>query len=263
MKIITVMIIAAGLAGFYNGNAYAKMEESNFGLPEFFGGESKEEEEDYQQIIVELNQAIALDPSNFENYLQLASAYEGAGDLRKEAETLQLAVQYMPDDFEDKDFFYGQLAYTLMDLGRLDEAKPFVDKTLELSPGTTAPRMVLITYYVFKKQYAQAASELKILSEMDRESDYYHSLYSFGLEELGDLNELVELFREGVNANPDSAQAHKAFATALRSVPGGTTENFPAVIEEYTRALELDPQDSYPCISIANAYVLRARATKD
>ena len=234
--------------------------EANF--PDFLG--INDEENDYQRTIAGLKQAIKEDPENYENYSRLAFVYDYIGDYENELEAIKLEVKYMPEDLEDKDVIYGNLARAYILTGQPEQAKPWLDKADKINPDNIFNRWHSLTYHIFKKNYKIAAKELKKLNELNTtDRDHYYEAYVYALENVESQDSIIELFKQAVDVNPESPLSHRALGIAIRNSSKEDYEkNMPQVMKELEKALELDPQYIPTYISIADTYVLLAAWTK-
>jgi len=214
--------------------------------------------------IKKIKERIKEDPEDYVNYEALAIAYDQLRLYEKEVEVLELAIKYFPEDQPDKDMLYGNLSRAYLNLGKLDEAKPLIDKALQLNPDNIINHMHLLNYYVLKGQYKEAGSELKILSDFDKDEDFYYRLYYYAFNKIKDKVKIVELFKECVKANPDSHLPHRILAMAIRNSSLDDIErNLPVIMEELNIALELNPKFLPTYITIADTYMLLGEKTKN
>lgn len=124
MKIVCFM--GAILILFVPPSVSAKITPIELTPPNLFSGE--EQERDPQEIITGIKWKIANDPENYENYGILAFAYDYVGDYANELEALKMEVRYMPDDLEEKDVIYGNLARAYMLNDQWEQGKGWLDK---------------------------------------------------------------------------------------------------------------------------------------
>ncbi|MEA3328988.1 MAG: tetratricopeptide repeat protein [Candidatus Omnitrophota bacterium] len=211
-----------------------------------------------------IKMAIKENPQDYTNYQALAFVYDYIGRHDKAAEALELEIRYYPkENITDLGIAYGNLARQYIILRRLDDAKPVIDESLKLAPNNRFNHWRLLSYYTLKGRYKEAALELKVLSELSPKGDVYYELLIYAYEEKVTHDGIIEIFREAVRVNPDSHKSHRMLATAIKSSPGGLDKNFSLVMEEYNKALELDPEYIPTYISIAGTYMLRALCGKD
>lgn len=235
--------------------------EANF--PDFFG--INDEGNDYQRTIAGLKQAIKADPENYENYGRLAFVYDYIGDYENVLETLKLEVKYMPEDLEDKDVIYGNLARAYILMGQPEQAKPWLDKADKSNPDNIFNRWHSLTYHIFKKNYKIAAKELKRLDKLNiTDRDHYYEAYVYALEKIDDQDSIIKLFQQAVKVNPKSPLSHRALGTAIRNSSKEDYEkNMPQAMKELKIALKLDPKYIPTYISIADTFMLLAVWTKN
>lgn len=242
--------------------AFAKQEFYFPDIQEILSGEPTKNE--INEVISKLKKAIKLHPGDYNIYEMLAFVYDYIGDYENELIYYELAVKYYPRDGEEADIVFGNLARAYLNLNRFDEAKPAIDKALSFNPDNVINHIHLLNYYIAKDKYKEAAEELKLVSSLDKERDYYNDFYVYAFDKLKKSGEsIIELFKEAVKTNPDNYMSHRAYATALRNETTDIDENFPIIIQELKKALELNPKYIFSYITIANAYMFRGLQTKN
>ena len=164
-------------------------------------------------------------------------------------------IKYTPERSE-WDVVYGNLAREYLNLGRADYIQKPAIKSLRFNPKNITSHLHLLNYYILKGQYREAGLELKILSKLDEEADFYYDIYISCVNKLKDANKVKELFKEVVKANPDSYLAHRVLGTIIRdSSYDDMEENLPLAMGFFNKALELNPRYIPTYISIANTYM--------
>ncbi len=223
-----------------------------------------------RQEILELIKAaqdrIKEDPADHNTYEALAFLYDYIGMYDKSLEALKQEIKYYPQDGEDLGIIYSNLARQYINLGKLDDAKPAIDKALQLNSNDIISHTHLLRYYVLKTKYKDAALELRILSDLNKDNkdyDCYYDIYVFTLDKIKSNADIVSLFREAVKANPDSHLSHRALATAIRNSSKDIEKDFPEIMKEFNKALALNPKFVPTYISIANAYMFLGLKTKN
>jgi len=242
-------------------SAFAKIEANLLKPQDFLGGPSKKQK--IRKTITKLEQAISEDPDNYELYEMLAFVCDRGRFYEKSLEALKQTIKYYPEGEKGLDILYGNIARTYIILDRLDEAKPIIDKSLELNSKNIVNHIILVEYYVLKNKYKEAALELKLLTELDETVDFYHELYASKLDKGEKYDNLVALFREAVAVNPGSHLSHRTLGTAIRNSVNNFEENFPLAMAEYEKALEIDPKYLPTYISVGDAYMLLAVKTEN
>lgn len=241
---------------------FAKQEIDLQGIQEILAGEPTKSE--INEAIVELKKKIKQDPDDYTYYEMLALVYDYIGDYENELVYCELEVQHYPKDGEDADIVFGNLARAYLNLKRFDESKPAIDKALSHNPDNLINHTHRLEYYIAKDKYKEAAQELKLVSNLDKERDYYYDFYVHSLKVLDKEGpSIIELFRESAEANPGSYMSHRAYATALRNHTTDIEKDFPIIIQELKKSLELNPKYIFSYITIANAYMFRGLQTKN
>lgn len=217
-------------------------------------------QEEYE-IIDNIQAEIENDPGNYANYAALAFACYCIGSYARELDAIKLWIKSAPEN-TDWDTIYGNLAQSYLSLGRRDEAKKPILKSLKYNPKNATTHMHLLSFYVLKKQYREATLELKILSELDKDRDFYHEIYVWRLGNDKDLKDMITLFEEAVKINSDSYLAHRMLGITIRDFSGDIKKNLPIIMKSLNKALELNPKYVPTYIAIANTYVYLAMATR-
>jgi tetratricopeptide (TPR) repeat protein len=203
----------------------------------------------------EIQAEIQKNPANEANYAALAFIYDYAGSYGKAAEALRAEIRYAPEKSE-WDTIYGNLAREYLNLDRVDEAGKPALKSLKFNPRNINSHMSLLKSYILKGEYKKAALELKVLSELDKEMDFYYEIYTSCFDKIKNKNDIIELFRESVKVNPDNPLSHRALGTAIRDLSHDDMEkNLSIVMESFNKALELNKNYIPTYISIANTYL--------
>ena len=204
------------------------------------------------------------DPKDYASHFLLSLAYDRIGLYWREAAILEEAIKYLPEDGSDGEILYGNLAHAYIAQGRWHKARPHIDEALKFNPKNIENRKHLIRYYLNKKEYGNVAAELKTISDLDQDRDFYHELLVYMLEEGFSADLLVDVFEWAAKVNEGNHWAHRALATAIRGpVDKNIKDNFEAAMKEFNKALSLAPQSIPTYISIADTYMLLARETEE
>lgn len=221
-------------------------------------------EEQVLDVIWGIKEAIKENPENYASYAALAIAYDRIGYYEEALDALKSAIKYFPDDGEQKDFLYGNLARMHIILKQLDEAKDALDKAMEYNPDNVTNNVHLTQYFLMKNKYKEAALAMKKDSDYSVEEDTYFNWYQYAVGELDvDILGLAEVFRHVVELDPENYSAQRTFATAVRNDFDNLEKNFPEVIKGYRKALDLKPEYVPTLICIADTYMFMAMRAKD
>lgn len=222
-------------------------------IEKFLSGQAAPEEA--HRAADKVQEDLKKNPANNANYATLAFLYDYTGDYEKALEALKSEIKYTPERSE-WDVVYGNLAREYINLGRADYIRKPAIKSLRFNPKNITSHLHLLNYYILKGQYKKAGLELKILSRLDKEADFYYDVYISCVNKLKDINKVMELFKEVVKANPDNYLAHRVLGTIIRDSSYDDMEkNLPVVMGSFNKALELKPDYIPTYISIANTYM--------
>lgn len=236
---------------------YARNENVLQNLKEFY--EKDNNEIDYERIEQDLWNNVYSQPYNYENYGHLAFFYDYIGDYENELSVMKKGVAYLPEDADEKDIYYGNLARAYMQNGLWKQGKEWLDKADVVNSDNYYNRWNAFDYYVrYEKNYSAAALELKLLDKMLNEEDHdvYFEAYKKVTEVINDDSEIVRLFRESVNIDPDNYKSRRVLGIAIRNVSLNDYEKiFPLVMEELMKAYEMNPKYLPTLITIAYAHL--------
>jgi len=222
-------------------------------LEKFLSGQMPPEEA--HKAADKVQEDLKKNPRNNANYAALAFLYDYTGDYEKALEALKSEIKYTPERSE-WDVVYGNLAREYINLGKADYIQKPAIKSLKFNPKNITSHLHLLNYYILKGQYKEAGLELKILSRLDKEADFYYDIYISCVNKLNDINKVTELFKEAVRVNPASYLAHRVLGTIIRDSSYDDMEkNLPDVMGSFNKALELKPDYIPTYISIANTYM--------
>lgn len=220
--------------------------------------DKNEDERDYQRIIDGLLLKTFEEPYNYENYGILAFVYDYIGDYENALEAFKLEVAYLPEDAEEKDIYYGNLARAFMLTDQWEQGREWLDKADAINPDNHFNRWNAFDYYVqHKKDFPAAAMELKKLDQiLGEDRDPYHEAYMKVLDTLKDGEAVISLFKETVKAEPNNFKTHRMLGAAIRNLPSGDYQKqFSLAMEELNTAYELNPRYIPTIITIANAHM--------
>jgi tetratricopeptide (TPR) repeat protein len=222
-------------------------------IEEFLSG--KVDNQKAQEVINRIHSEIEKNPLNSVNYSMLAFVYDSAGSYDKALEAIKSEIKYTPEKSEWS-VVYGNLAREHLNLKNIDDIKKPAIKSLKFDPKNINSRLSLLKYYILKGKYKEAGTELKILSGLDKKTDFYYEIYTCCFDKMKNKDDVIELFREAVEINPDSYLSHRALGTAIRDLSHEDMEkNLYTIMQSFNRALELNKNYIPTYISIANTYL--------
>ena len=252
--IAVIIFLAAYFPASMGISALAEEPPMNMSLVEEFLSGKADSQKAYG-VIDEIQARIKKDPLNYTNYSALAFVCDYAGLYDRALKAIKSEIKYTPEKSE-WNIVYGNLAREYLNLGKIDNIRKPALKSLKFDPGDINSRVHLLNYYVLKGRYKEAGLELKIMSNLDKETDFYYELYTRYFDKIQNKNDMIKLFREAVKANPNNHLAHRILGTAVRDASyDDMKNNMPLVMKSFYKALELNPEYVPTHISIANTYM--------
>ena len=109
-------------------------------------------EDRHQDAVTELTAALKLAPQNLTLTFELATACYGARDYERALATVNPLLQARPDDPR----FVKLAGYSLLQLRRLDEALPLLQKATAIDPSDPGPQLALGRAHLQRGDYAAA-----------------------------------------------------------------------------------------------------------
>jgi tetratricopeptide (TPR) repeat protein len=251
---------ASFLLLFFNLCAFAEEDITIGDVREFLASVPTRQE--IGQTITELKQSIRENPHNYSFYEMLALVYEYIGEYDKALKALKAAVSYSSESSEGKDSLYGSIARVYIKLKKFDEANPAIYKAVALNPANLNNLQYLISYYIAKNMYKEAAEQLREISTRDKNKDYYYHFYLYAEQDLKKKgSEIIELFKAAAKANPKSNMAHRTLAVVLRNHSTNIKKDFPKIISELKKAFSLNKKYIFTYISFGDTYMVMGLET--
>jgi tetratricopeptide (TPR) repeat protein len=204
-----------------------------------------------QEAYDALRTATQIEPKAEDNYVDLASVCLEYEDYSLGKDILDVGLHYIPNSYR----LYIQRGVTFVMRGALDEAEKDFQAANNLAPDRSLPYFALGWVWI---QSAQTEKAVKVLREKSKlpGTDYLVpyvlgvALVHSGAEPGTALaNEAVEAFEASIRLNPGFSHSHAELGKLLYKE--GAVDR---AIAELTAATKLDPNDSRPLYTLAQAY---------
>jgi tetratricopeptide (TPR) repeat protein len=234
----------------------------------------------FDEAVVALRQAAALQPEATDAWLALADALHASGDatgadaaylrhvrqsakdprllaigkalfenlLPEAEEQLRTRLQRAPNDIAA----LRMLAEVAARLGRDDEALELLTRCLELAPGFHAARKNLAQVLNRGNRQVEALEQVDALLAGDPANPGHRNLKAVILGRIGDYAQAIALYEELLAAHPRHPQLWMSCGHALKTA--GFQDR---AIAAYRRAIELDPGCGEAYWSLANLKTVR------
>ena len=144
------------------------------------------------------------------------------------------------------------LARTSFRSGRIEDAKKFYLRALELAPTATSVRQEYIRLLFGQENHAEAKQQLDIILEQDPLHLGNRGLRATALLLVGDCRQSIEAYEALLRDYPDHAASWAAYAYALR-----TTGRHDDAIASYRRSIGLRPSLGESWWGLANLKTFR------
>jgi tetratricopeptide (TPR) repeat protein len=137
-------------------------------------------------------------------------------------------------------------------LNALDEAELLLGASLKLAPDYRAARLDYVRVLIDRQKYRQAHEEINILLGLEPANSDYLSMYAAACAGLGQHDSAIPVYRQLLNASPESSELHVALGHSLKSI-GRQKE----AIESYQVAASLRQSFGDAYWSLANLKTYR------
>ena len=192
--------------------------------------------------------APANDP--WDEALGLASA----GDLEGSLPFFEKAIKREPEDAQRVES-YAQVLYRLE---RFDEAKPQVQRAIELSPEKIESRMLLYGIHIAEHDLDQAKATLEQAREIEPQNVKVLQQLAYVASESGDIEQAIASYETVVEADPTDADAWLSLAD-LYNASGQTAKSEQA----FQRVSELEPDDAHQIFFNLGALIINKADRSD
>ncbi|HMB99299.1 MAG TPA: tetratricopeptide repeat protein [Balneolaceae bacterium] len=167
--------------------AIARNREQQNGIELLQKDESEVYDQNFEEIIYHLENALILDSRNETVYNLKATTYYRHGDIDKALSTLETGVEILP---EASDELIEKLAYFYLESGKIDNAIRSYENLLENSPENQNYLHGLVNSYILGNQHGNAIELLENLVTDDPDNELYKQ--TLASEILFDLNEKID-----------------------------------------------------------------------
>ncbi|MGD0382076.1 MAG: tetratricopeptide repeat protein [Thermoguttaceae bacterium] len=144
---------------------------------------------------------------------------------------------------------YNNLGRLLLNFGRLQEARPLIERSLAINPNNDHAHNNMAIILMETGQPEEAIKHCQEAMRIDPKYSGTYNNLGMALLTLDKLPESIENFELALKLNPNNAMFHNNFANAL--LKAGRTGN---AIDQYKKALQLRPDFTEACCNLAAAY---------
>lgn len=206
-----------------------------------------------REALSELNQAIALDPSNAKYFRSRASIKRYQGSFNDAVADQQKAV----DLAKDKPFELVELSAMNVAAGNLNRAADNLQEALKVDPDNQDAHVKLVGLLTQEKRWDDLAAEFQRLVDRKPKDAALRIGYAHAFLNAGKADKAIEEYKEAANLDPNNPEPHRQIG-AIKL----TEKDFEGAVREYTRALNINPSSVPDLISLGYAYAQNDDETK-
>ena len=159
----------------------------------------------YEEAVVQLRNAIDVDPKFAAAHLELARAYLNLNSRREAFRELQQVLVLDPQNREAK----LELAPLLIAGREYDKADALIREVLKDDPRNSQAHAILARRYTETKNLPNAVREIQAAIEIEPRPEYYSALGALDLAS-GNASEAEAAYKNATARDPKSVQAHVA-----------------------------------------------------
>ena len=242
---------------------------------------------DYEQSVVSLQTAIAVQPAKVDLYQLLAEAYHSSGDSTLAIQTLSEAI----DKAQDRETAWLARADYYANQGKWDEAEADYQTAIQIFPYSQNAGLRLASFYTGRDDVPQALGVYQNLIGLPTVgAEAYNSLGDLYASKAG-WGDALRAYRQALLLDPQSSQAiiglsrvlgqlnrkDDAFDTLLQGLDVApqdinlllavgnayqSTLDYPAARQAYSRALAIDPNDVSALASMDNLELVDGKSSE-
>ena len=208
----------------------------------------------YRDEIAFFGHIVSHNPDARDAYLNLAHALTTADRPAEALAAARSAVEKRPDSASA----YSNLGLALLKLERLDEAEKILHRGLELDPRHRNARQNLAEVMRKQKRHEEAVEAYRRVIKRDRRYARAYAGLGDSLYHLQRYDEAVASMSTAISLEPNSSingTLHVLLGLALQKL-----DRLEAAAEHFHRALELDPADARPLVSLAGLRTEQGRS---
>jgi tetratricopeptide (TPR) repeat protein len=207
--------------------------------------------ERYQDLIKALETLMSQSPGSDSMNL-LAQAYEKTGQKQKAADTFRDAIAKNPKDESN----YLDLANLCVDAGLLDRGRAVIDAGLAQLPNSARLNFQAGLLRVLSRDFTGAEAAFQRSASLQPSSDLPAAAMQLEKIQQSSLDEAIAGLRAELQKKPESGMLWYLLGTALThgATPHGSAEEREAAAA-YKKAINVDPKLPWPYVELAKIYL--------
>jgi len=241
----------------------------------------------YQQAIDDCNQAIRLNPNDSIAYNNRAFAYNSLKNYEQAIDDCNQAIRLNPNHVNA----YINRAFAQMELGEYQQAIDDCNQAIRLNPNAPNAYINRALAYNYLKNYEQAIDDCNQAIRLNPNHADAYINRAFAQMELGEYQQAIDDCKEAIRLNPNHVNAHQHLTNAKnrlfeqqkvnahqhltnltnakkhlfeqyfnRGITLFNQEKYEQAIEQFTKALTLNPNHTDANSWLSQAYVQQGDA---
>jgi len=189
----------------------------------------------------------------------LALSYQEAGAKQRAADIFREAIALDPKDENN----YLDLANLCVDAGLLNQALSVIDAGLRRIPSSARLNFEEGLLRVLSRDFSGAQIAFQRAESLQPQNDLPEAAMQLAKIQQSDLDEAIAGLRKELNAKPRSGMLWCLLETALThtGTSRGSAQEQEAATA-YTRAVEVDPKLPWPYVELAKIYLSQKRSSE-
>jgi tetratricopeptide (TPR) repeat protein len=162
----------------------------------------------YQEAVIQFRNALEIDPRFATAHYELGCAYMALKIPDAAFRELNEAVTLDPSNYDAQ----VRVAALLVGRGKLDQAQLFAQKVLAAEPGNARAHAILAEKHTLAGDYSKAIEEFKRIVELEPQRVENYSALGAAYRAADQLPAAEDVYKNAVRANPKSAEAQVALS---------------------------------------------------
>jgi tetratricopeptide (TPR) repeat protein len=202
----------------------------------------------YKEAVPLYRKALALNPAMPGLRLNLGLALFKDGDLKGAVPEFTILLKHAPANSPEAMRYTIILGMAHYGLGQFTQAAPYLRTAANADPQNLPLRLALAHSLLWSKQYSKVMEVYKEILALNPDSAEADMLAGEALDEMSDASGAIEMFRKAVKANPNQPEVHFGLGYLLWS-----QKQYPEAIKEFQAELANSPQHAQSMLYIADA----------
>jgi cellulose synthase operon protein C len=215
-------------------------------------GERYLEKEKYREAVIQLSNALQVDPNFADAHYQLAKTYLKLQQWRQGYEELSRTIELQPQNYAAR----LDLANLLIAGNDLKQAQEHISLLLDKQPNNSQVHIANANLLAAQGNFPAAIQESQKAIDLGPQSESYLTMAR--LQMGANRPDLAEInFRKAVDLDPQATSARLALANYYR-----LRGRLPEAEQQVRAAIKDDPKDPDPCSALVQLYMVEGKKSQ-